>query len=78
MTNFLRKLMRNTDRIVHTQTKNAPNFQKEALRVTGGKRFSGDKRFDEIEIKLKRGRGRAFKKHLEDTHPSTRGMIELE
>jgi len=78
MAHFLNKLKRNTNRIIHNQVKNSPDFQSIAAKVTGGKRIKRKKRFDKIEIKLRKGRGKSFKKHLEDTHPSTRGRIELE
>lgn len=35
MGNFLRKLMKNTDRIISTQVKNSPDFEAGAARVTG-------------------------------------------
>ncbi len=76
MTNFLNKLMKNTNRIIHNQVMNAPDFRAEAVKVTGGKK--PPKRFDELEIKLRKGRGKSFKRHLEKTHPSTRDRIELE
>ncbi len=76
MGNFLRKLARDTNRIVNTQIMNSPDFQAEASRVTGGKRIK--RRFDTVEIKLRKGRGKGFKKHLEDTHPSVRGRVTLE
>ena len=82
MGNLLRKIIRNTNRIIRRQVDNSPDFESSAARVTGGKPFKRKKkkckRFDKLEIKLRKGRAKSFKRHLEKTHPSTRGMIEIE
>ena len=38
MTNLLNKLKKNTNRIIHNQVMNAPDFEASAAHVTGGRK----------------------------------------